>query len=96
MDLQKSRRNINISPEIAGGATDIRHLRKVKDLCVVQETIYLLFLFQLGIPAFGFVPIRNTPVRLHGDNECLSVETYLKGIEIYRAILVRIGNVSGD
>ncbi|KAF5287664.1 hypothetical protein FQR65_LT12194 [Abscondita terminalis] len=47
----------------------------------------------LGIPAFGFSPIINTPVLLHDHNEYLNVNVFLKGIDIYCKIIVEIANV---
>lgn len=47
----------------------------------------------LGIPAFGFSPINNTPVLLHDHDEFLHANVYLKGIEIYEKILTKVCNV---
>ncbi|XP_052165544.1 uncharacterized protein LOC127782403 [Oryza glaberrima] len=41
----------------------------------------------LGIPAFGFSPMTNTPILLHDHNEFLSKDEYLKGIGIYESII---------
>lgn len=53
------------------------------------DTVYLR---EVGIPALGFSPMNNTPVLLHDHDEFLHADTYLKGIEIYKNILVKIGN----
>jgi len=45
------------------------------------------FLRLLGIRALGFSPMPNTPVLLHEHNEALSIDTYLKGIDIYCTII---------
>lgn len=45
---------------------------------------------QLGIPAIGFTPIINTPVLPHDNDEYLSVDAYLSGIEIYKRILQEV------
>lgn len=60
------------------------------------------FLRQLGIPAFGFSPMRNTPIMLHEHDEFLSCETFLEGVRVYEILLERLlecdvgggGNVS--
>lgn len=44
------------------------------------------FIRKLGIPAFGFSPMRNTPILLHEHNEMLHKDTFLEGIEVYVAI----------
>lgn len=47
---------------------------------------------QTGIPAIGFSPIDRTPVLLHDNDEFLSADTYLRGIQIYRALIQNLGN----
>ncbi|XP_072993828.1 uncharacterized protein [Typha latifolia] len=42
---------------------------------------------ELGIPAFGFSPMANTPILLHDHNEFLNKDEYLKGIEVYESII---------
>ncbi|KAL6858989.1 hypothetical protein ACP4OV_017991 [Aristida adscensionis] len=42
---------------------------------------------KLGLPAFGFSPIANTPFLLHDHNEFLSKDEYLKGIGIYESVI---------
>uniref|UniRef100_A0A0E0LWS9 N-acyl-aliphatic-L-amino acid amidohydrolase n=1 Tax=Oryza punctata TaxID=4537 RepID=A0A0E0LWS9_ORYPU len=42
---------------------------------------------ELGLPAFGFSPMANTPILLHDHNEFLSKDEYLKGIGIYKSII---------
>ncbi|XP_053682847.1 aminoacylase-1B-like [Sabethes cyaneus] len=46
----------------------------------------------IGIPAIGFSPMNHTPVLLHDHDEFLHVDTYLKGIEIYRKIITNVAN----
>lgn len=48
---------------------------------------------QAGIPAIGFSPINNTPVRLHDNDEFLTAETYLAGVEIYKKLIPKLANV---
>ncbi|KAJ0965086.1 hypothetical protein J5N97_026224 [Dioscorea zingiberensis] len=42
---------------------------------------------ELGLPAFGFSPMANTPVLLHDHNEFLKRDEYLKGIEVFESII---------
>lgn len=48
---------------------------------------------QLGIPAFGFSPMNNTPVLLHDHDEFLNENVFLRGVDIYETILEKIVNV---
>lgn len=50
---------------------------------------------ELGIPAIGFSPMNNTPVLLHDHNEFLNKDIFLRGIEIYKDIIVSVANVAG-
>ncbi|XP_021957852.1 aminoacylase-1 isoform X1 [Folsomia candida] len=52
------------------------------------------FMRQLEIPAFGFSPMNNTPVLLHDHDEFLNETVFLRGVEIYEAILDKIVNVT--
>lgn len=45
------------------------------------------FLRALGIRAFGFSPIRNSPILLHEHNEYLSVDIYLEGCTVYEKLI---------
>ncbi|KAJ3677663.1 hypothetical protein LUZ60_003387 [Juncus effusus] len=51
---------------------------------------------ELGIPAFGFSPMANTPVLLHDHNEFLSREEYVKGIEIYESVIKTLASYEGN
>lgn len=51
------------------------------------------YLRALDIQAIGFSPIINTPVLLHDHNEFLTADMYLKGIKIWKAVLMKVGNV---
>eukprot|EP01100_Stratorugosa_tubuloviscum_P003861 TRINITY_DN193_c0_g2_i1.p1 TRINITY_DN193_c0_g2~~TRINITY_DN193_c0_g2_i1.p1 ORF type:complete len:422 (-),score=165.46 TRINITY_DN193_c0_g2_i1:33-1247(-) len=46
----------------------------------------------VGIPAFGFSPINNSPILLHEHNEFLNEKIYLKGIDIYYTIINWLAN----
>lgn len=51
------------------------------------------YLRSLGIPCFGFSPLAQTPVLLHDHNEYVTVETYLKGIEVYKQIIMNLADL---
>jgi len=50
------------------------------------------FIRLLGLPAFGFSPINNTPILLHDHNEFLNEKVFLRGIEIYETIITDLAN----
>lgn len=47
----------------------------------------------MGIPAFGFSPMNNTPIKLHDHDEFLNDKIFLKGIQIYMKIISALANV---
>ncbi|XP_013136913.1 PREDICTED: aminoacylase-1-like [Papilio polytes] len=49
-----------------------------------------------GIPTFGLLPIRNTPILVHAVNERLSIPVFLDGICIYEKVIERLANVPDD
>lgn len=51
------------------------------------------FIRSIGIPAIGFSPINNTPFLLHDNDEFLGVETYLKGIEIFKNVIKNLAEL---
>ena len=51
------------------------------------------YIREIGIPAFGFSPMNNTPVLLHDHDEYLNEDIYLRGIVIYEALLEQIFSV---
>jgi aminoacylase len=51
---------------------------------------------KLGIPAFGFSPMNNTPVLLHDHDEYLNEAVFLRGVDIYEALLEKIINQPKD
>jgi len=51
------------------------------------------FLRQVGYPAIGFSPIRNTPILLHDHNEFLNEDVFLQGIECYLKVIPALANV---
>uniref|UniRef100_A0A1B6M4R6 N-acyl-aliphatic-L-amino acid amidohydrolase n=1 Tax=Graphocephala atropunctata TaxID=36148 RepID=A0A1B6M4R6_9HEMI len=51
------------------------------------------YIRNLGIPAFNFSPMNNTPVLLHDHDEFLNADVFLKGIEIYVNIISAMANL---
>lgn len=48
----------------------------------------------VGIPAFGFSPMNNTPVLLHDHDEYLNETVFLRGIDIYCKLIPALGNLA--
>lgn len=40
----------------------------------------------------GFSPINRTPVLMHGNDEYLGADIYLRGIEIYTKLIAKLSN----
>ncbi|CAL8088927.1 unnamed protein product [Orchesella dallaii] len=76
------------------GVTDELNLKINKKIFPAATDIR--FVRQLGIPAFGFSPMNNTPVLLHDHDEYLNEAVYLRGVEIYTALLEKIINQPKD
>ena len=51
------------------------------------------FIREVGIPAFGFSPLPNTPILLHDHNEFLNENIFLKGIDIFCDIISEVAHV---
>ena len=51
------------------------------------------FIREVGIPAFGFSPMPNTPILLHDHNEFLNENIFLKGIDIFCDIISEVAQV---
>lgn len=78
---------------VCPGCTDARFIRQVRNKMLTDAIIYLKMFSQLNISALGFTPIRNTPLKLHDHDEFIFADGYLDGINIYKRILLKIGNV---
>jgi aminoacylase len=48
---------------------------------------------RVGVPAFGFSPMRLTPSLLHDHNECLSRRTYLEGVDVMTAVVRNLASL---
>jgi len=45
------------------------------------------FIRELGLPAFGFSPMANTPVLLHEHDEYIDEGVFLEGIDVYQRLI---------
>jgi aminoacylase len=46
----------------------------------------------LGVPCFGFSPMRRTPILLHDHDEHLSVRAFVEGVGVYEKLLPVLAN----
>ena len=51
------------------------------------------YIRSLGVPVYGFSPMKRTEILLHEHNECLHKDTFLDGIKAYEAIIPALANV---
>jgi len=51
------------------------------------------YIRKTGIPAFGFSPMNLTPVLLHDHDEYLNENVFIRGVEIYEALLEALTHV---
>ncbi|KHN77763.1 Aminoacylase-1B [Toxocara canis] len=49
-----------------------------------------------GYKSLGFSPINKTPRLAHDHNEYLEERTFLRGIEIYEKIILKLGDLPED
>ena len=99
-----SLRQLTIRCEIFPAGTDSRYLRAVmaphdyhRFLCFSSPRTYInsfvwVRIRQIGLPALGFSPINKTPILLHDHNEFLDESVFLRGIDIYEAIIPSLAN----
>ncbi len=50
------------------------------------------FVRELGIPSFGFSPIRRSPILLHEHNEYIDESVFIEGIGVYKKLLPRLAD----
>lgn len=62
---------------------------------ILSSTTDARFMRQLGIPALGFSPMKNTPILLHDHNEFLKDSVYLGGIKVYEHIIRFLSSFDG-
>lgn len=48
---------------------------------------------RVGVPAFGFSPMRKTPSLLHDHNEYLNRKTYAEGVQVMTAVVQNLANL---
>jgi aminoacylase len=51
------------------------------------------YLRRVGVPAFGFSPMRRVPCLLHDHNECLSRAAFLEGVAVYRRLIPALADL---
>uniref|UniRef100_A0A0A9Y4E8 N-acyl-aliphatic-L-amino acid amidohydrolase n=1 Tax=Lygus hesperus TaxID=30085 RepID=A0A0A9Y4E8_LYGHE len=52
------------------------------------------YLRGVGVPSFGFSPMRNTPVLLHGHDEYITEKVFLEGIEVFVEVMKSLSTVA--
>lgn len=50
------------------------------------------FFRELGIPALGFSPMRNTPILLHDHNEYIDRGVFVEGIAVYERLITALAS----
>ncbi|CAM9895715.1 unnamed protein product [Pylaiella littoralis] len=50
------------------------------------------YLRELGIPALGFSPMRNTPILLHDHNEYIDQSVFADGIRVYERLIAALAS----
>lgn len=68
-----------------------RNLKLVPVICPGATDVR--YLRSQGIPCLGFSPMALTEIRIHGNDEYLNKDIFLKGIEIYCDIIKKLTNV---
>ncbi|KAH0714695.1 hypothetical protein KY284_007600 [Solanum tuberosum] len=63
---------------------------------ILASTTDARFMRRLGIPTFGFSPMKNTPILLHDHNENLKDTVYLEGIKVYECIIKSLSSFEGS
>lgn len=51
------------------------------------------YLRESGYPVIGFSPMRNTPILLHDNDEFLSKDVFLEGVEVYCELIPALANL---
>ena len=46
------------------------------------------------LPAFGFSPMRKTPILLHEHNEFIDEAVFLEGIEVFQTLITDLASAS--
>ncbi|GAA0167288.1 hypothetical protein LIER_22256 [Lithospermum erythrorhizon] len=62
---------------------------------ILGSTTDARFMRQMGIPAFGFSPMKNTPILLHDHDEFLVDTVFMEGIKVYESIIKSLSSYIG-
>ncbi|CAI9296213.1 unnamed protein product [Lactuca saligna] len=62
---------------------------------ILSSTTDARYIRQLGIPTFGFSPMKNTQILLHDHNEYLEETVFLEGIKVYESIIKSLSSFEG-
>ncbi|MCL7029272.1 hypothetical protein MKW94_014036 [Papaver nudicaule] len=62
---------------------------------ILASTTDARYMRELGIPAFGFSPMTNTPILLHEHNEYLEESVFMRGIKIYESVISTLSSFEG-
>lgn len=97
MNISSIDRNVDIEKMVCPGGTDARFIREVIAKQIFKsyenDNYSHYFAFQLNLSAIGFMPMPNTPIKLHDNDEFIHADVYLNGINIYKKIISNLGNV---
>ncbi|GAA0168433.1 hypothetical protein LIER_23150 [Lithospermum erythrorhizon] len=60
---------------------------------ILASTTDAKYMRQIGLPTFGFSPMKNTPILLHDHNEHLKDTVYLEGIKVYESAIKSLSSL---
>ncbi|KAF5301092.1 hypothetical protein FQA39_LY10911 [Lamprigera yunnana] len=70
---------------------------KKRGMELVSKTLFATsdarYLQAKGIPALGFSPNSNMEIKIHGNNEYTTIDSFLNGIKILMDVIIEITNV---
>lgn len=76
--------------------TSAKHLLiAYRSTCIATSILFTstFGILLIGIPAFGFSPMKNTLIRLHDNDEYLNKKVFLDGIPIFEGIIEALANM---
>jgi aminoacylase len=65
----------------------------VIELAIFPAATDSRYVRRVGLPAFGFSPMRRTPSLLHDHNEYLQRSVYLEGVEVMTTLIQQLASV---
>ncbi len=87
--------DLDIATRIFPAGTDSRYYgHLIKPFSFVIWIVLSRYIREVGIPAFGFSPMNNTPVLLHDHNEFLNEKVFLRGIDIFCDVISEMASVA--